>query len=604
MSESTFPTPLKKTNYLSKDFLTLRDELLSKLPLITKGRWSNLNESDPGVAMLETFISAVDNLLFYVDMQGQEMDLDRARQRVNVIKLLRLIGYETRGVSASKGSVTIQVSPSSFPSYPVQVPKGTQVSAQGAAGAVVFTTTDDLRLGAGDVTTVSVVQGVSNTASFLSDGTPTQKFLINAPNVDKLTLEIRIDEDPINSTTFTPWLLVNDFYNSIADSLHYKIQIDEFSRVYIIFGDGQFGKIPLQNAAITVTFIQTDGENGNIGQNAIQRVISSILDANSNKVDLLVVNSEATAGGSSGETIEEAKTTALGLLYGLNRAISRNDYEALAESLPNVTKARAWGESEEKFPDYRLFNRVRVTFFSKEFIDMYFNLASRASYRNLRDDQVRALLVKKMPVTTRLVFIDPQFIDIFLTINVGIDTSNYDPAIVLDQIRSNILDYFNIEQINFGQDVRVSTILSLVNAIEGIEWAQLIRMHTTPDTQFPDTAPVPPLDITLEKWKIPIFFSMTPTDFTPIDVSAPTDFPYIKLDSIAASFNIGQNDVKVANPDEQTDILANGYTFLPGANLEHILLTYVPVENIASQQSGFYGDPNPESDPTTYSSIG
>lgn len=601
---ATTPSPLQKTNYLSKDFLALRDELLAKLPLITKGRWSNLNESDPGIAMLETFFSSVDNLLFYLDMQGQELDLERARQRVDVIRLLRLIGYEMRGVSASRGTVSIQVAPSDNPNYPVLIQQGTQCSAQSDSGSIIFSTIESVSLvGPSDIKTVSVVQGISNITTFISDGTPTQKFLINASNVDKTTVQITVDEDPTDTTNPVAWNLVDSFYNSESTDTNYKVQIDEFARVYIIFGDGQFGAIPPQNATIFATFVQTDGENGNVGQNAISRVTSGVplvQDIKGNKVNLSVINSEATAGGSDVENIEEAKTTALGLLFGLNRAMSRGDYEALVESIPNVTKAIAWGENEEQNPDYRLLNLVRVSFFSSAFADMYFNPASRASYRSLRDNQVRALLAKKMPITTRLVFVDPQFVDIFVDLKVGIDVNAFDPNIVLDQIRFNILNYFDISNVSFGQDVRISALLALTNAVDGVSWARVTRLHTTPSNASPDIAPNPPLDIVLEKWKLPVLSDSTTAVLPTVPSSLPK--PYLQGQT-PISFNIGQNDVKVVNPDLQSDILVGAFSYFPGTNIQHINISYSATTDEPSPQGGFFGHPNPETDFTTFSSL-
>lgn len=602
-SSSTTTTPLKKTNYLSKDYVTLRSELLAKLPLISKGRWTNLNESDPGIAMLETFISAVDNLMFYIDMQGQELDLDRARQRADVIRLLRLIGYETRGVAASTGAITVQVSSSSSPSYPVTIQKGTQMTAQGDTGTVTFSTTQQVSLtGPTDSKTIPIVQGTINTTAFLSDGTPAQKFLINASAVDKATIQVTVDEDPATSTTYIPWTLVDAFYNYQSTDKVFRTQIDEFARVYVLFGDGQFGAIPPVNAAISVSYIVTDGANGNVGSNAINRVSSGVpyvSDTQNNGVNLSVVNSQATAGGSSVETIEEAKVTALGLLFGLNRAISRGDYEALAESIPDVTQVIAWGENEEQNPDYRLLNRVRVCFFSAAFADMYFNAASRASYRSLRDNIVRPLLTKKMPITTRLVFVDPQFIDIFVSLNIGVDTTRFDPNVVMDQVRFNILNFYDINSVTFGQDVRISNLLALANAIDGVSWAQVTRLHTTPSNLLQDTAPNPPLDIVLEKWKLPSFVDMP----SATSVSNPTVFPPYLQATAPVSYSIGQNDIKVINPDLQTDILVNAFTVFPGSNLQHITINYTATTDGPAPQGGYYGSPIPESDFTTYSSL-
>lgn len=604
MPESTIPFPLQKTNYLSKDFLTVRDELFAKLPLITNGKWTNLNESDPGIAMLETFMSMTDTMMFYLDMQGQEMDLDRARQRSNVIRLLRLIGYETRGVTASQGNVTIQVATGEAPLYPVTIKKGTQLSAQADTGSVVFSTMEGVSLfGPTDTKTIKVVQGISNPDTFYSDGTPNQRFVLSSVNLDRNLIEVFVDEDPTDNTSPVPWTIVPSFYESTSDSIVFRTEIDEFNRIYIIFGDGQFGKIPPQGNTVYVYSYQTIGANGNVGQNSINKIISGsdfIQDRNQQKVNITVVNSEATAGGADVETVEAAKTTALGLLFGLNRALSRGDFEALMLSVPGVTKAIAWSENEEQNPDYRLLNRVRACFFSQDFADMYYNSASRASFRSLRDNQIRTLLTKKMPITTRLEFIDPVFVDIFVSLEVGIDTVKYDPNIVLDQIRYNILDYFSLDNVLFGQDIRISTVLSLTQNVQGVSWAKVTRLHNTAPSAGVDLAPSPPIDIVLDKWKLPVFTDVT--SFIAPSAQKPSG-TYISIKSTPISFSIGQNDVKVLNPDGQSDILTSGYTYYPGSNLQHITVKYSAITDEPSPTGGYFGHPNPETDLTTYSSL-
>ena len=593
-----------KTNYTAKDYVTLREELFQNIPILTKGRWTNLNESDPGITILELFMSMADNMLFYMDMQGQELDLDRARQRVNVIKSLRLIGYEMKGISSALGTVTIQPSPNqSSVIFPIYLDAGTQLTAQSATSSLIYTTTESTVLSsASDVKIIPVIQGISTTDTYISDGTPTQKFILNSTKADKASIKVYVDESSTDITA-SVWEMVDTFYQSTYSSKHYKIQIDEYGRTSIIFGDGQFGKIPAKSLKINVKYIISDGANGNVGKNAITQVASGapmVRDANSNKAGVSVLASSATAGGADAESIEQAKETATGLLFGLNRAMSRDDYRALMLSIPSVSKAIAWGEAEEQNPDYRLMNRVRVSFFSNIFADMFYNPATRASYRALRDNQVRKLLLERMPITTRLVFVDPVLTDIFVSLQVGININKYDPNIVSDQIRTAILDYYSLTNTYFGQDIRISNILALANSVTGVSWARVSRLHTTPPTSVPDTAPSPPIDIVLEKWKLLTFSDSiitTLTEQTPLATP-----PYIKA-IVPANFNLGQNDVVIINPDEQSDILANGFTYYPGSNLQHILITYTAITDEPMPQGGYYGHPNPESDFVTYSSL-
>lgn len=603
MSETAASLIVNKTNYTSKDYTTLREELLQSIPILTQGKWTNLNESDPGITMLELFMSMADNLLFYMDMQGQEIDITKARQRVNVIKLLRLIGYEMRGVAAARGLVTLQPSPNQNIIYPIYIGKGAQLTSQNQNTSLVFTTTESTVLSSiSDIKTVPVVQGITTTDTFISDGTTSQKFILSSSRIDKESIEVYVDNSP-SDTGSLPWNKVSSFYQSNYTSKDYKVQVDEYNRTAIIFGDGQFGKVPALNITITIKYIVSDGALGNVGKDAITQVSSGIplvQDATGNRAGVSILTSSATAGGADAESIEQAKETATGLLFGLNRALSREDYKALMLSVPGVSKAIAWGENEEQNPDYRLMNRVRVSFFSKDFSDMFYNPATRASYRALRDNQVRKLLLAKMPITTRLVFVDPVLTDIFVTVQIGVNTNKYDPNIVADKIRSAILNYYSLENTFFGQDVRISNILSLANNVQGVSWARVSRLHTTPPTSTPDTAPTYPIDIVLEKWKLPTFSDSiinSPSEVTPNAVP-----PYIQAIT-PPNYSLGQNDIIVINPDDQSDILINGFTYYPGTNLQHITVSYTAITDEPMPQGGYYGHPNPEADYVTYSSL-
>lgn len=597
--------PLKKINYLSKDFLTLRDELLQTLPIITGGRYSNINESDPGIAILEVFMSMVDNLMFYQDMMAQEVYFPTARQRNNVIKLLRLIGYEFNSVTAATGTVTVAVQSNAFPYYPVTIASGSQFSAQSETTnqTLIFTSTQSVSLSSSsDTKTIPVIQGVSTTETFTSDGSPSQKFSMGNSSIDKTTVTVSVSTSPLDNTSTVPWTVVSSFYVSEFDDPHFKVEIDEFSRVSVIFGDGQFGKIPPVGTNILVNYFVTEGSTGNVGNNAINSVVSSaplIVDNLGGTVALSIVGSQGTAGGADIESIEHAKQTAQGLLFGLRRALSRDDFASLTLSIPGVDKAVAWGENEESNPDYRLYNKVRVCFFSKTLADMYYNPANRASYRSLRDFSVKPLLLNRMPITARLVFVDPIFVDIFVTLRLGIDSVNNDSNVVIDQVKSALLDFYSYDNISFGQDIRISDILSTVNNVQGIKWSSVTRLAKTPPNTVPDSAPQPPIDIVINKWEIATLLDINISPASVANTNLGTN--YLEV-TVPSSTNIGINDIIVINPDEQSNALANAFTFYPSPLDQHITVDFTSTTDQPSPDGGYYGNPTPESDSPIYTS--
>ena len=87
---NTYPASI---NLTSKDYELIRSEMISKLPIITGGRWSNLNESDPGIALVEVLAAMLDNVYYYQDAAINEAYMPNARQRTAVMKFLRALGY-------------------------------------------------------------------------------------------------------------------------------------------------------------------------------------------------------------------------------------------------------------------------------------------------------------------------------------------------------------------------------------------------------------------------------------------------------------------------------------------------------------------------------
>ena len=79
--------------YINKDYESIRQELLAKVPQLTD-RWTDFNHSDLGVVLLELFCGVGDMLAYYLDAQAAEAFLPTARQRQNVINLCKLIGYQ------------------------------------------------------------------------------------------------------------------------------------------------------------------------------------------------------------------------------------------------------------------------------------------------------------------------------------------------------------------------------------------------------------------------------------------------------------------------------------------------------------------------------
>ena len=57
----------------AKDWRTLRQEAFARAPALTNGKWTDFNESDTGVGIVELLIGMVELLGYYQDRQANEV---------------------------------------------------------------------------------------------------------------------------------------------------------------------------------------------------------------------------------------------------------------------------------------------------------------------------------------------------------------------------------------------------------------------------------------------------------------------------------------------------------------------------------------------------
>ena len=95
--------------YINKDYESIRQELLAKIPQLTD-RWTDFNHSDLGVVLLDLFCGVGDMLAYYLDAQAAEAFLPTARQRQNVINLCKLIDYRLDSPVASTTTLRFRLS--------------------------------------------------------------------------------------------------------------------------------------------------------------------------------------------------------------------------------------------------------------------------------------------------------------------------------------------------------------------------------------------------------------------------------------------------------------------------------------------------------------
>ena len=309
---------------------------------------------------------------YNANMISNEVFIASATLRENVVALARNIGYVPRSKKSSRADISFFVDISSVSPTPANLTL--------KAGPVVTTggtfNNQSFVFGISEDKTVSVIDGIASfdnievyEGSYLSQSyvystrNPFQKFIL--PNVgvdlDSLVVSVRPSADSSVSTKYSRQdeLFDNVTKSTITkDSNIYFIQEVEGEQYEVIFGDGIFGKELQDGNIVEITYIVTNGSDGN-GVNSF--TFSGSLSYVRNSVEIFVTDGISlittplpSSGGESIESVDSIRKFVPQIYATQNRALSANDYEILIPNkiYPETESISVFGGEDLVPPQY------------------------------------------------------------------------------------------------------------------------------------------------------------------------------------------------------------------------------------------------------------
>lgn len=134
-----------KVNYLSRDYSSIRQDLVNYLKSFFPDQWQDFNITSPGMALLELNAYVGDLLSFVADKKFNELFLDGISERKSAYRLAKTLGYQIPGVrpAITLGDIIIEVPTTSNGPDPDYLPiyrPGVQIKGAGQ----VFETISDV----------------------------------------------------------------------------------------------------------------------------------------------------------------------------------------------------------------------------------------------------------------------------------------------------------------------------------------------------------------------------------------------------------------------------------------------------------------------------
>jgi hypothetical protein len=336
------------TKFTNLDFDQIREQI--KDYLRANSNFSDFDFEGSNFSVLidtlayNTYITA-----FNSNMVVNESFLDSATLRENVVSLARNIGYVPRSRSASKANVTLSVQTTTS-SPTVTLEKGLVCVGSVENSNYIFSIPENITTtvesNSATFSGIDVYQGTLLKNSFVVDGSLDQRFILNNSFIDTATIVVKVDEKEYSR--------VDNILNIDSTSEIYLIQEVQDEKYELLFGDGYFGKKLQNGAVITVTYIVTDGIEGN-GASSFAfsgRLLGSLNEVVSPTSVTLTTNTSSSNGGDI-ESVESIKYYAPRLYSSQYRAVTARDYEAIVQSIyPNTESVSVVGGEELDPPQY------------------------------------------------------------------------------------------------------------------------------------------------------------------------------------------------------------------------------------------------------------
>ena len=312
-----------------------------------------------------TYITA-----FNSNMVVNESFLDSATVRENVVSLARNIGYVPRSKSAAKATIsfdidsndTTEVSTVTLKAGLVCIGSSNDITYTFSVPEDITTTVIPQFDGGGSRTgytasfnSIEVFQGTLIRKSFTVDGSLDQRFILDNPSIDTSTIVVYVKDDPSGADKGTLFTQVDNILNIDSNSPTFLIQEVQDEKYELLFGDGIFGRKIENGKTINVTYLVTDGREGN-GPAFFSYAGNIENDSGSTSTltstPTISVVSAASNGGDI-ESVDSIKYFAPRLYSSQYRAVTERDYEAIIQQIyPNTESVSVVGGEEIDPPQF------------------------------------------------------------------------------------------------------------------------------------------------------------------------------------------------------------------------------------------------------------
>jgi len=375
---------------------------------------------------------------FNTNMVVNELFIDSATLRDNVVAIAKQLGYRPKSATAPTAYISFTVTyanPTTDTELVLQ--KGTGFTTIYDNNQYQYVTLENVT---GQVvnnvatfTNVAIKEGTQVINTFTkSTARKSQRFILDNSNIDTNTIRVKVY--PGGGSFNEPYLLADNILGVDGESKVFFIDEIEDERYEILMGDGVLGKKIENNTRIEVSYLLTTGpESNGVKSFLFSGVLENPNGVTPNGFEVNVTAVTPSSGGEDIESTEKIKYTAPKAYGTQERAVTAQDYEAIVRKVyPATSDIIIFGGEDQDPPEY-----------GKVFIVLKPNDASYLT--SLTKNQIIADLKKYVIASIEPELVDPSILFVELTskiyYNGGI--TNQTTGQIRDKVISSVQSYID-----------------------------------------------------------------------------------------------------------------------------------------------------------------
>jgi len=296
---------------------------------------------------------------YNANMVSNEVFIDSATLRENIVSLARNIGYIPRSRKASSANVSffIEVTDSTIKTITLKSGLVCTNNNFGKTG-YVFSIFDDITVpvvnGIASFDGIDIYEGSYVKINFTVDpNNKNQRFILENIGIDTSTLKVLV-RDTEASSSAKKFINSSNILDVTSTSRVYFIQEIEDEKYELIFGDGVFGEKLNENNYIDVSYLLCNGSNAN--GCSLFNFSGTLIDDRGNNITQgisLVTTNITSTNGSEIESINSIRNFAPRAYSSQNRAVTASDYETIIPKIyPESESVSAFGGEDLDPPQY------------------------------------------------------------------------------------------------------------------------------------------------------------------------------------------------------------------------------------------------------------